>query len=86
MNLVCPKCGSQEVIEVGTSRAMCQECYEVFDIKPPGKPDADETSSQENTLPSRPDACPICGDSDPETEVDECPVCERKNICKKTSG
>lgn len=28
---VCPKCGSGEIIEVGASRLMCQNCYHVFD-------------------------------------------------------
>lgn len=27
---VCPKCGSDEIIEVGASRFMCQNCYHVF--------------------------------------------------------
>lgn len=27
----CPKCGSTQIIEVGASRFMCQDCYEVFD-------------------------------------------------------
>lgn len=76
--LCCPGCGSKEVIEVGTSKAMCQECYEVFNTKPSPV----EEPTQESP-PPKTNACPICGDANPETEVDECPMCGRKNICKK---
>ncbi len=80
--LCCPGCGSKEVIEVGTSKAMCQECYEVFEIKPGSQQESPKIAPQEPT-PSKTTACPICSDANPETEVDECPMCGRKNICKK---
>ncbi|MBD3286853.1 hypothetical protein GF359_09495 [candidate division WOR-3 bacterium] len=57
--LKCPKCGSTEINQIGTTRYMCQQCYEVFEEK--------KRSEQSPTTSSgRVKKCPYCMQLKPE--------------------